>query len=123
MKVRLTRECADLINGIDLSKAHAGETLELSDRGAGILLAEGWAEYAGAIQPRDRAHGNATQVAARRSQLKETLASDQVAWWGGDLRHDVLNHPIATRTIEPESLRCRFARSFEQRTPQRPSCP
>ena len=77
MKVRLTRKCADLINGIDLSKAHAGETLELSDREAGILLAEGWAEYAGAIQPRDRAHGNATQVAARRSQLKETRASDQ----------------------------------------------
>jgi len=47
MKVRLTRKFADLINGIDLSKAHAGETRELSDREAGILLAEGWAEYAG----------------------------------------------------------------------------
>ena len=56
MKVRLTRKFADLINGIDLSKAHAGETRELSDREAGILLAEGWPEYAGAIQPRDRAH-------------------------------------------------------------------
>ena len=56
MKVRLTRKFADLINGIDLSRAHTGETLELSQRDAEILLAEGWAEYTGGSQPRDRAH-------------------------------------------------------------------
>ena len=56
MKVRLTRKFADLINGIDLSKAHTGETLDLSQRDAEILLAEGWAEYAGAVQPRETAH-------------------------------------------------------------------
>jgi hypothetical protein len=58
MKVRLTRKFADLINGIDLSKAHTGETLDLSQRDAEMLLAEGWAEaeYIGGAQPREKAH-------------------------------------------------------------------
>jgi hypothetical protein len=56
MRVRLTRKFADLINGIDLSKAHTGETLDLSTRDAEMLLAEGWAEFAGAEQPRETAH-------------------------------------------------------------------
>jgi hypothetical protein len=56
MKIRLTRKFADLINGIDLSKAHTGETLDLSPRDAEMLLAEGWAEYAGAAKPRETAH-------------------------------------------------------------------
>jgi hypothetical protein len=56
MKVRLTRKFADLINGLDLSKAHTGETLDLSQRDAEMLMAEGWAEYAGAVQPRETAH-------------------------------------------------------------------
>ena len=56
MKIRLTRKFAEVINGVDLSKAHEGETLDLSEREAEILLAEGWAEYAGGAQPRERAH-------------------------------------------------------------------
>jgi hypothetical protein len=56
MKVRLTRKFADLINGIDLSRAHTGETLDLSQREAEILLAEGWAEYAGGEKLREQAH-------------------------------------------------------------------
>jgi hypothetical protein len=56
MKIRLTRKFADLINGIDLSKAHTGETLDLSTRDAQMLMAEGWAELAGAEQPRETAH-------------------------------------------------------------------
>ena len=56
MRIRLTRKFADLINGIDLSKAQTGETLDLSTRDAEMLLAEGWAEYAGAEQPRETAH-------------------------------------------------------------------
>ena len=56
MKVRLTRKFADLINGIDLSRAHTGETLDLSQREAEILMAEGWAEYAGGTQPQTQAH-------------------------------------------------------------------
>ena len=56
MKVRLTRKFADLINGIDLSKAHTGETLDLSEREAELLLAEGWAEYTGPEPPLALAH-------------------------------------------------------------------
>jgi hypothetical protein len=44
-----------LINGIDLSNAREGETLDLSEREARLLMAEGWAEYDGGAQPRDQA--------------------------------------------------------------------
>jgi len=71
MKVRLTRKFADLINGIDLSKAHTGETLDLSTRDAEMLLAEGWAEYAGAEQPRETAHEvPPTKVLSPRSKKR-----------------------------------------------------
>lgn len=46
MKVRLTRKFADAINGIDLSKAHKGDTIDLSVHDATLLVAEGWAELA-----------------------------------------------------------------------------
>lgn len=55
MKVRLTRKFADLINGIDLSKARAGETLDLSAHDANMLMAEGWAEYEGGTSAPDKA--------------------------------------------------------------------
>lgn len=56
MKVRLTRKLAELINGVDLSKAHAGDTLDLTERDARTLVAEGWAVYDAGEQARDRAH-------------------------------------------------------------------
>lgn len=56
MKVRLTHKFANLINGIDLSKARAGETLDLSSRDAKMLMAEGWAELDRAAPARDKAH-------------------------------------------------------------------
>jgi len=68
MKIRLTRKLADLINGIDLSKAHEGETLDLSEREARLLMAEGWAEYAGGTQPRDQADEPARSRRPRRSK-------------------------------------------------------
>ena len=70
MKVRLTRKFADLINGIDLSRAHTGETLDLSQRDAEILLAEGWAEYAGAAQPRETAHEITVKKSRQRAAKK-----------------------------------------------------
>jgi hypothetical protein len=42
--VRLTRKYADAIDGVDLSKAHVGDRLDLSPRDAEVLIAEGWAE-------------------------------------------------------------------------------
>jgi hypothetical protein len=72
MRVRLTRKFADLINGIDLSKAHTGETLDLSQREAEILMAEGWAEaeYTGGAQPRERAHEVPPKKSRRRRSKK-----------------------------------------------------
>ena len=43
IRVRLTRKFAQMINGIDLSRARAGEEIELSRRDAELLVAEGWA--------------------------------------------------------------------------------
>lgn len=43
VRVRLTRKFAQIINGIDLSRAKAGEELDLSARDAQLLIAEGWA--------------------------------------------------------------------------------
>jgi hypothetical protein len=42
-KVRLTRKFANMINGIDLSRARTGEEMLVSARDAEILVAEGWA--------------------------------------------------------------------------------
>ena len=68
MKIRLTRKLADLLNGIDLSKAREGETLDLSEREARLLLAEGWAEYDGGNQPRHQADEPARKRRWRRSK-------------------------------------------------------
>lgn len=68
MKVRLTRKFANLINGIDLSKVRAGETLELSDKDAEMLMAEGWAEVAGAATPRTEAHDTPRKSSPARSK-------------------------------------------------------
>ena len=43
IRVRLTRKFAQIINGLDLSRARAGEEMELSPRDAEMLVAEGWA--------------------------------------------------------------------------------
>jgi hypothetical protein len=59
MKVRLTRKLAEVIDGLDLSKAREGDTLELPARDALLLIAEGWASPVydeGSSSARDRAH-------------------------------------------------------------------
>ena len=44
--VRLTRKFAEMIDGVNLSDAHVGDRLELSEHDADVLIAEGWAEPA-----------------------------------------------------------------------------
>jgi hypothetical protein len=56
MKVRLTQKLSELINGIDLSKAHTGDTLDLTDKDARTLIAEGWAVFETRTEGVDRAH-------------------------------------------------------------------
>ena len=44
LRVRLIRKLAERVNGVDLSKVRAGDSLDLPSKDARILIAEGWAE-------------------------------------------------------------------------------
>lgn len=44
MQIRLTRKHAEVIDGIDLSRRNVGDIIDVSEREARILIAEGWAE-------------------------------------------------------------------------------
>ena len=75
MKVRLIRKFAEVIDGVDLSKAREGETLDLSARDANLLMAEGWAEQEWAEQEggtpaRDQAHDQPRRKRTPRSAKK-----------------------------------------------------
>ena len=48
MRVQLIRKLADRINGIDLSGRIPGDVLDMSERDAASLVAEGWAVREGA---------------------------------------------------------------------------
>jgi len=69
MKVRLTRKLAESIDGIDLSKAREGDTLDLSPREALTLIAEGWALPVHGSE-RDRAHDRPPRTRRRRAPTK-----------------------------------------------------
>ena len=43
MRIRLTRKLAQLLNGVDISRRTVGDVIDLPDREAALLLAEGWA--------------------------------------------------------------------------------
>jgi hypothetical protein len=47
MLVRLTQKLAECIDGIDLAGHSPGQIIELPDRQAALLIAEGWATPAG----------------------------------------------------------------------------
>ena len=64
-KVRLTRKFAQIINGIDLSRARAGEDIELTTRDAQLLIAEGWATPA--AEARDQAPRQSRRVRKQQS--------------------------------------------------------
>lgn len=44
LRVRLIRKLAERLNGVDLSKARVGDSLDLPSKDARMLIAEGWAE-------------------------------------------------------------------------------
>jgi hypothetical protein len=44
MRIRLTRKLAAVLNGIDVSTLQVGDTLDLPDRAAEMMIAERWAE-------------------------------------------------------------------------------
>lgn len=43
MRVRITKRLAHVIDGVDLSDYEVGDLIELPDREAALLMAEGWA--------------------------------------------------------------------------------
>jgi hypothetical protein len=65
MKVRLTKRFAEFIDGIDLSRAAAGEVLDLSSREAALLILEGWAA------PIDNDSNRGVTVVASRHQAED----------------------------------------------------
>ena len=64
-KIRLTRKFAQMINGIDLSRACPGEDIDVTHREADILIAEGWAEY---TEERAVAEDKAHRSRSRKSE-------------------------------------------------------
>jgi hypothetical protein len=68
MKVRLTRKLADRIDDVDLSGCSVGDTVELPEREAKLLVAEEWA------LPERRVRDTASEFAPRRRA--EDAASD-----------------------------------------------
>jgi hypothetical protein len=43
MRIRLIKKFANMINGIDLTRARVGRLMTVSDRDGEMLIAEGWA--------------------------------------------------------------------------------
>jgi hypothetical protein len=82
MLVRLTRKYAECLDGVDLSTHHVGQILELPERDAALLIAEGWArptsqEFARAQTraengaPTDSSHEPAELPSQRRKRRVE----------------------------------------------------
>ena len=44
VRIRLTRKLAARLNGIDVTNQRVGDIMQLPDRAAAMLIAEGWAE-------------------------------------------------------------------------------
>ena len=51
MRVRLTRKFAERIDGVDLSTVAVGDVIDLPERKARVLLAEGWGEFERPVTP------------------------------------------------------------------------
>ncbi len=60
MKVKLIKKFAEVLNGVDLSRARSGDVLEISARDAGLLLASEWALPVDEKEIRER--GNVVQM-------------------------------------------------------------
>jgi hypothetical protein len=76
--VRLTHKYAEVIDDVDLSQYHVGETLELRAHDASLLIAEGWAEPITGRQSthlpaeRDAAADSNDQVTSKAGLARET---------------------------------------------------
>jgi hypothetical protein len=71
MQVRLKRKLAQRIDGIDLSNHEVGDVIDLPERKARILVAEGW----GVVERRSR-EGGSIVLAFRRMDDPGPLAEE-----------------------------------------------
>lgn len=79
MLVRLTKKLAEVVNGLDLSQCAEGDLLDLPERDARMLLAEGWAEASAQLTFPARTgiwRPDARQVAADRRRRHAPLDTD-----------------------------------------------
>jgi hypothetical protein len=51
--IRLTKKFADYLDGVDVTQYTEGDLIELDDRIAWLLVAEGWAEPVGPFESED----------------------------------------------------------------------
>jgi hypothetical protein len=76
MLVRLTRKYAECLDGVDLSECRAGQVLDLSERDAKLLIAEGWAKPA--TEESARAPGDGTMHKATMHKTTKHRATKSV---------------------------------------------
>jgi len=68
--VKLTRKFAQVIDGVNIARAHVGDRLELPQHEAEVLIAEGWAELVAPRGPRSPRQPHA-QAADKRRQKRQ----------------------------------------------------
>jgi hypothetical protein len=71
MRVRLTRKLAERLDGVDLTRSHVGDALNLPAREARLLIAEQWAT------PEERRRTNMGSSSAERRAATADERSDR----------------------------------------------
>lgn len=55
MLIKLVRKLANRLNGIDLTNVSVGDVVDVTDRQASLLIAEGWAQPVASVTRTDSA--------------------------------------------------------------------
>jgi hypothetical protein len=73
MQIRLTRKLANAIDGIDVSRRHVGDLINLPEHDAAMLIAEGWASPAALQFPARAAHRVCAEAMRGEARINEQL--------------------------------------------------
>jgi hypothetical protein len=85
MKARLIKKLAECLDGVDLSHHRVGDLLDLQNREAELLIAEGWAIADSSSHP---SHPQRAESAREcTSSLPRAEAADASTWRAGLLAH------------------------------------
>lgn len=85
MKVRLIKKLAECLDGVDLSRHRVGDLLDLQNRQAELLIAEGWAITDGSSHL--TRHQQALGARECSSSFPQAEAADASTWRAGVLAH------------------------------------